>query len=61
MLLGFTFSIAISPIAQAVKRLFMEYWQDAHRVDQLICFTASVVYQQNLCRHLYGFQLSVQP
>jgi hypothetical protein len=37
MLLGFTFSIGISLIAQVVKKLFMGYWQDARRVDQLIC------------------------
>ena len=57
----FTLSIGISLIAQVVKRLFMEYWQDAPRVDQLICFIVSVVYQQNLCRLLYGLQLSVPP
>jgi hypothetical protein len=61
MLLGFTFSIGISLIAQVVKRLFMGYWRSVRRVDQLICCIASVVYQQNICPHLFGFQLSVPP
>jgi hypothetical protein len=61
MMLGFTFSIGISLIAQVVIRLFLGYWQGVRCVDRLICFIASVVYQQNIRRHLFGFQLSVPP